>query len=280
MITYSTRKFPYRPRSWPYLSQSAFVELASSFRRELKETHVCSHEDFYIVHVNSDQLEDWVKKNLHHTCRIILITGNSDANFVMSTLLPEAVEHWFCQNTTLPQSNFMTPIPIGLEDARFGRLGLIALYRFPNRIKLNRLLIPPMSPTNKIRAQIMEEINEFHVANGLINYQSQLLPWIEYFLLARKYRFVLCLEGNGFDTHRVWETLYLGSFPVLLNTPFSETLKRMGLPVLIIDQIGDFDLDLAQFHTSKFKDFRPDKESMLWIPYWKLRIQKCIQKGI
>ena len=29
------------------------------------------------------------------------------------------------------------------------------------------------------------------------------------------YKFILCPPGNGLDTHRVWESLYLGSVPVV-----------------------------------------------------------------
>ena len=29
--------------------------------------------------------------------------------------------------------------------------------------------------------------------------------------------FVLCPWGNGFDTHRIWESLYSGSIPIIEN---------------------------------------------------------------
>ena len=32
----------------------------------------------------------------------------------------------------------------------------------------------------------------------------------------RNHLFVLCPRGNGVDTHRVWETLYMGSIPILM----------------------------------------------------------------
>lgn len=53
--------------------------------------------------------------------------------------------------------------------------------------------------------------------------------------------FVLCPRGVGEDTHRVWESLYLGTIPVVLRTPLMSYFARY-LPILTLDswiQIGD-----------------------------------------
>ena len=46
----------------------------------------------------------------------------------------------------------------------------------------------------------------------------------------RKYNFVLCPAGNGMDTHRVWETLYMGGYPIVLRTPYMQAILK-HLPV-------------------------------------------------
>jgi hypothetical protein len=38
---------------------------------------------------------------------------------------------------------------------------------------------------------------------------------LAYLQSIRKHDFVLCPRGNGRDTHRLWETLYLGSIPIV-----------------------------------------------------------------
>lgn len=35
----------------------------------------------------------------------------------------------------------------------------------------------------------------------------------------RNHKFVLCPRGNGVDTHRLWETLYMGSIPIVVRHP-------------------------------------------------------------
>ena len=50
------------------------------------------------------------------------------------------------------------------------------------------------------------------------------------------YRFCFCIRGNGLDTHRFWESLYLGVIPVVLQTPetasdlFLAHIAALGVP--------------------------------------------------
>ena len=52
-----------------------------------------------------------------------------------------------------------------------------------------------------------------------------------------RFVFVLCPWGNGFDTHRIWETLYSGSIPVIKKHKTFEYLE--DLPALFIDNYED-----------------------------------------
>lgn len=48
-----------------------------------------------------------------------------------------------------------------------------------------------------------------------------------------EYSLVLCPRGNGLDTFRAWDTLYLGRIPVVASSPMDAVFD--GLPVLILD---------------------------------------------
>ena len=50
-------------------------------------------------------------------------------------------------------------------------------------------------------------------------------------------KFVLCPEGTGIDTHRVYESLYCGATPVVLRNSLSHLYER--LPVCIVDKWTD-----------------------------------------
>lgn len=53
----------------------------------------------------------------------------------------------------------------------------------------------------------------------------------------------VCPQGNGPDTHRVWETLLMGAFPVILKASHvHRILKSLCLPFIALDewaQLGD-----------------------------------------
>tara|TARA_B100000424_G_scaffold244013_1_gene213989 strand:- start:12249 stop:16142 length:3894 start_codon:yes stop_codon:yes gene_type:complete len=57
------------------------------------------------------------------------------------------------------------------------------------------------------------------------------LPPNKYFEEIQKYKFVICPEGNGIDTHRLWEALYSKGIPIVEKNPLMEE-KLRGLPIL------------------------------------------------
>ena len=57
---------------------------------------------------------------------------------------------------------------------------------------------------------------------------------VNYLANLRKVNFVLCPEGNGLDTHRLWETLYMGGVPVVTASMYLNSLYYQ-LPIVILD---------------------------------------------
>ena len=90
----------------------------------------------------------------------------------------------------------------------------------------------------------------------------------EYYRMSKNYRFILCLEGNGYENHRIWETLYQGSFPVLLKTRWSKSLEYLNLPLLLIDSIGEVSTEVLDEFYIINKGFSAKDKENLWIPYW------------
>jgi hypothetical protein len=57
---------------------------------------------------------------------------------------------------------------------------------------------------------------------------------INYLVNLREFDLIPCPVGNGIDTHRIWETLYMGGIPVVKRHPiFVQMLAN--LPVIFID---------------------------------------------
>ena len=65
-----------------------------------------------------------------------------------------------------------------------------------------------------------------------------------YIVVARSYA-ILAMPGLGYDTYRLWETLALGSMPVLeRGVGLDRTLYR--LPALLVDDFADVTPDLVR----------------------------------
>jgi hypothetical protein len=60
----------------------------------------------------------------------------------------------------------------------------------------------------------------------------------DHYLQTVQSKFVLCPSGLGFDTYRLWETLILGSIPIVeSNAGFDPTYN--SLPVLVVRNYSD-----------------------------------------
>jgi len=86
-----------------------------------------------------------------------------------------------------------------------------------------------------------------------------------------KYSFVLSPYGNGMDCHRTWESICLGSIPIVLAPNFKHMFK--DLPVLIVNNWSDITEELLNntIEEYKTKTFNYDKISL---SYWENLINK------
>lgn len=288
------RKIFYFARvSKPFLSGDLFVALVdyapwtskkSNLRNALRGFFVLEPKEYkprinkkklskaHSIFIPSHELPNFLEEFGAHLNAKVIISGNSDFNFTEELKLPKSVEICFLQNSAISNDNSIFTLPIGLENIALGRAGLKKYFLEPNQHEIfDRVLIPPMSPTNIARYSALlwgrenSEIADTHF---------ELLPEEEYFELASKYKFVFCSEGNGFENHRIWESLYQGSFPILLNSPWSTTLKYLNLPILFVDNYDEITIEtLKDFHEKNF-NFDPRSSETLWEPYWAEQISK------
>jgi hypothetical protein len=82
--------------------------------------------------------------------------------------------------------------------------------------------------THRIRAKLLDQLRN---DKTILNFQfsdteiSQ-IGRLRYLSEIQRYKLVLCPRGNGLDTHRFWETLYMGGIPIVV---------RRDLPVGLLD---------------------------------------------
>ena len=78
-------------------------------------------------------------------------------------------------------------------------------------------------------------IQAFEHDPRVVNRERVSVP--EYYADLCRSKFVLCPEGTGIDTHRVYESLLCGATPVVLRNSLSHLYEK--LPVCIVNKWTD-----------------------------------------
>ena len=255
-----------------HLSGNGFVKICDLYIRENytyseQEIHQARH-----IFVKSDITALFLQEYGHLLAGKTVISGNGDTNFDADAPYFHIPEQVYLQNLGFEPSNEnIKLLPIGLENYEHVRSGFGFLHKPPKRhIFEDKILVPPMSPTNSIRQQVILDLRT--ASSDLFQVETKLRSVLSYLRLTKKYRYVLVCEGNGHDTHRLWEVLYQNSFPVMLNTPFSRNIKKLGYPVLVVDSILEISESLLKSHLLRNKSITPRQIEQLWMPYWNKEI--------
>ena len=78
------------------------------------------------------------------------------------------------------------------------------------------------------------------------------IPTSENILRLSKYKFCICPEGNGVDTHRLWEALYLKTIPIVIKSEFTNILQKNGVPLVILDTWNDLNINSLNYNDYDF----------------------------
>ena len=261
--------------SYPYLSGDAFASLcdyAAYGKDGSKPLNLRRLRRAKKLFVPGHRLDDLLDSHFQDICASVLICGNSDQNFVRDPILPKSVRFWLCQNYAV-EGGLGSVLPIGLENLRLGKSGFKRLQKpfFGEKIE-DRVLVPPMQITNPIRSITISKCRELP---DIFDVYDDYLSTEMYFDLIGRYKYVLVLEGNGFDTHRLWEVLYKGNIAILLDSPWSRLLKNNDFPVHIIKDIQQISLEELQDFSMK-KGNRIEYDAKLSMHYWKTSIRLSV----
>lgn len=94
---------------------------------------------------------------------------------------------------------------------------------------------------------------------------------INYLRNLRNASLVLCPEGNGVDTHRIWETLYMGGTPVVLRNPVMSSLLDL-LPVIQLKSWKELqNITQIEKRWTNIETLKWDSQ-MLYKNYWHKKI--------
>ncbi len=258
----------YRPSSSPFISGDTFRKEAKFIFDETQTFNPLHVKDNDLVFVKSDLIEIYFKI-IHPkvNSKYILISHNSDKTIGLSEieLADEKVIHWFAQNLSINNNEKFTSIPIGFENRRYlnnGKLKNLKKVQNLKVIKKNKILSSYNSATN---FDLRNNLDKITKNIDFIDKKLFDTPY-EYLVNLNHYKFVLSPEGNGLDTHRIWEGLLTKTIPIVKKSDFSKNFHNLNIPILLID------------NWSELKDFDEEKINMLYEDFISFEFSKFIKK--
>lgn len=224
--------------------------------QSLKDGDIIYTHGFY-----ADQLfEKQIKQ------RYILITHNSDNNINFAP--PDNVIVWYAQNVDIIHPRVKS-IPLGIENTFWlkDKKQMMKKKLCQHRNYKAMLYVNHNVKTNPDRQKPYDlfKNNKWATINNGANGQG----FDNYLDNIYNHPFVVCPAGNGLDTHRTWECLYMGTIPIEkrnINNQF-----YTDLPILFVD---DWEEITEKFLYDAFMRIKESKWDMakLTFEYWRNEI--------
>lgn len=217
---------------------------------------------------------------------VVLVTHNGDRG-LDAALLPflgrvgTKIRAWFAQNTGFATGGGgpIFPLPIGLANSRWPHGDLVAFSRIvAQTASPQEKRTDPDAPvcffnfsihTNPAHRQTVRAALEKTNPHWRVQFRDatrQPQSFSRYAAQLAKYKYCVCPRGNGEDTHRLWECLYLGVVPLVERSLQTEYFVACGLPLRLVDDWNSPDLaesrlaeDYGQFvdiHVARFGGWR------------------------
>jgi hypothetical protein len=190
--------------------------------------------------------------------------GDSDipASDTNLNALLEFTEKVYCVNLPENLGPRILALPLGLENKSYGGGGLTSHYR---RKVVYEVSLRPLSvlmawndETNtRERTDARIQLRE----SPLVYEVNKRVPFQVLGKLIRKSLLIPCPIGNGIDTHRFWEAIYLGALPVVRER--DELFFEFRVPRFVISNWSDLSrlsrLDIEEIygkHRAELTNFK------------------------
>ncbi len=197
---------------------------------------------FLYTHIllKNKNLDELISKLNFFKNPFILILHNSDAVFndthlILFDKIP-LLKAIYTQNINTHHKNVI-PLPIGLPNSQWNHGNLKKFRKVYNlNIKKTRDIFFNFNiKTSECRIDCFKSISGLGIK--WVNNEK----YYNYLKNLKKYKFCICPEGNGIDTHRFWECLYLDVIPICKKNILVEYYSKY-FPIIILNKWGELDL--------------------------------------
>ncbi len=184
----------------------------------------------------------------HRFCKIddkYSIKMHSWTGFTIDSV-PVNVARWYATNINVDHPK-VTRIPFGIPDWTYDKI--LARRQKGEHLKQKRPIdvFYSCSPNNVERMNLFNALRQ--ISSGPVGQQLKIhigdnMPHDDYVAGIFNSKYVLCPEGNGYDSFRVLEAIYAGAVPVLRGNTWNQVYQ--GLPVIYVSDWGQI-LKLKDF---------------------------------
>lgn len=205
-----------------------------------------------------------------------LITHQSDIeiNKKKFTKKPRCINQWFAVNVAYDNKN-LHRIPLGISESfRKQHITVNHIKEMTNPLKVNKqesLYINFNPNTNKkIRHNILKVLKN----QNFTTIGSYGLDVNDYIKEIKDSQYVLCPTGNGLDTYRLWETLIIGSNPVVNSTKQDSEFKN--LPIYYFNNPKELTIEYLKSKNDTIQEMKNNNISREYLTtnYWMKDLNK------
>lgn len=180
------------------------------------------------VFINGDLVYAFVRSlSTLYKRKHVYVIHNSDQSFdsnKLAALLPTSV-HIYAVNTTVKHPR-LTTIPLGFPDAALPFLAVFTRPVVPRDIEVYMNFSVTTNVKKRLDCYTALKDDPRVVVKG--NRTTE-----QYYEDLCRSKYVLCPEGTGMDTHRVWEALHCGATPIVLRNSLADLYS--AYPIKIVD---------------------------------------------
>ena len=215
-------------------------------------------------------------KDIPKEYELNLITHQSDIeiNKKLFNKKPRCINKWYAVNVAYNHKK-LHQIPLGISEGfRKKHVNINHIKEMTNPLKVNKyesLYINFNPNTNKkIRRNILKALHNQNFTTA----GSYGLEINDYIKDLKDNQYVLCPTGNGVDTYRLWETLIIGSNPVVNSINQYSDFKN--LPIYYYNNPKELTIEYLKSKNDTFHELKDNNISREYLTtnYWMKDLNK------
>ena len=183
------------------------------------------------IFVFTDNLLYFYEHNHENLNNKNIISHNSDHGINSEYIkYLDNINSQFSQNCVITHNKLFS-IPIGIENRMWLNHDMFHNIRKSNIKKDKNIYFYFSLNTHPTRNKCYETLKDKLTWNTQKSKE-------DYFIELSRHKYAICPRGNGLDTHRLWECLYLDVIPIMIK---DDLVNIDNLPIIVFDNWDEFD---------------------------------------